>query len=357
MAVRGQLRPPPRHGRGVAARHRPQRRARPPPLDRPAARPPDPRPRRPVRQPRRRRSPGQPARRPGHGGPGGSRAPGRAAGDADGRGVLRVHRPRDQRGLERPARHRQDPPPSGHGQAAHRLGGGAGMRSMTAMDCSQLADAAPELALGILPGDERAAAVAHLDECAHCQQLVGTYTVLTDRLLLLAPRAEPPPGFESQVVATMTAGEGSPARTPLRPPHPTARRRIPGAVLAVAACIIALLLALGVVGPSSSSPSVAAADMRTSQGDLMGQIYVHDGPPAKVFMSLPGWTAAVGPYAGSSNGYSLLIHRERGPAVLVPVRMSDNSTWAATVDGVDANEITSAALLDRNGQVWCSGTF
>ena len=41
----------------------------------------------------------------------------------------------------------------------------------------------------------------------------------------------------------------------------------------------------------------------------------------------------------------------------MPVRMSDNSTWAATVDGVDANEITRAALLDSTGRVWCSATF
>ncbi len=226
----------------------------------------------------------------------------------------------------------------------------------TTMDCTRLADAAPELALGVLPGDERAEAVAHLDECAHCQQLVGTYTVLTDRLLLLAPRAEPPPGFESQVVAAMTADQGVPAPSRLRAPPPTARRRIPGAVLAVAACIVALLLTLGVVGPASS-PSVAAADMRTSQGDLVGQIFVHDGPPAEVFMNLPGWNVDVGPYARSADGYSLLISRERGPDLLVPVRMSDNSTWAATVDGVDANEITRAALLDSTGRVWCSATF
>jgi hypothetical protein len=221
------------------------------------------------------------------------------------------------------------------------------------MDCAQLADAAPELTLGILPGDERAEAVAHLDECSHCQHLVGTYTVLTDQLVLLARRAEPPPGFESRVVATITASDAGPT---LRPPHPTARRRIPGAVLAVAACIAALLLALGIVGPSSS-PSVASAEMRTDGGDLVGEIFVHDGPPAKVFMNLPGWNAAVGPYAESSDGYSLLITRERGPALLVPVAMSDDSTWAATVDGVDADEITSAALLDGTGRVWCSGSF
>jgi RNA polymerase sigma-70 factor, ECF subfamily len=41
MAVRGQLRPPPRIRRRLAARDRPQRRPRPSPLDRPAARSPD----------------------------------------------------------------------------------------------------------------------------------------------------------------------------------------------------------------------------------------------------------------------------------------------------------------------------
>jgi hypothetical protein len=224
------------------------------------------------------------------------------------------------------------------------------------MDCTQLADAAPELALGILPGDERAEAVAHLDGCGHCQQLVGTYTVLTDRLLLLAPRVEPPPGFESQVVAMMTADHGASAQSRLRAPHPTARRRVPGAVLAVAACIIAVLLALVVVGPSSG-PSVAAADMRTTQGNLVGRIFVHDGPPAQVFMNLPGWSTDVGPYAHTADHYSLLITRASGPALVVPVRMSDDATWAATVNGVDATEIKSAALLDSTGQVWCSGTF
>jgi hypothetical protein len=230
---------------------------------------------------------------------------------------------------------------------------------MKTLDCAQLADAAPELALGILPGDERAEAVAHLDECSPCQHLVGMYTVLSDRLLLLAPRTEPPPGFEARVLATITADEAVPAPTSVRSPHPTARRRIPGAVLAVAAAVVALvlsLLAVGVIGPSSSR-SVAAAEMRTDAGDVVGELFVQDGPPAKVFMNLPGWDAAVGPYVQSADGYSLLVTRARGPALLVPVTMSDDSTWAATVDGVDADEITAAALLDGRGRVWCSATF
>ena len=164
---------------------------------------------------------------------------------------------------------------------------------MSPTGCAELAEAAPELVLGILPGDERAEAVAHLDECSHCQQLVAAYNMVGDRLLLLAARVEPPPGFDSRVLATITADEAVSSPIPLRPPHPTARRRVPGAVLAVAACIVALLVALfvlGLVGPSSG-PSVAEAEMRTAGDEVVGEIFVHDGPPAHVFMNLPGWRA------------------------------------------------------------------
>jgi hypothetical protein len=225
------------------------------------------------------------------------------------------------------------------------------------LDCVQLADAAPELALGILPGDERADAITHLDDCSHCQQLVGSLTVVTDQLLRLGPRAQPPPGFTGRAVRTISAAAS--ARSAVNPPTPTARRRVPGAVLAVAAVVVVLLtfgVVLGVGGPSSN-PSVAAAEMQTDGGDVVGEIFIQDGPPATVFMSLPGWDTAVGPYGEAASRYSLLITHDAGPPLLVPVSMSNDATWAATVDGVAAGQITSVALLDAAGRVWCSATF
>jgi hypothetical protein len=230
---------------------------------------------------------------------------------------------------------------------------------MRTSGCAELAETASELVLGILPGDERADAVAHLDECSHCQQLVGSYTMVSDQLLLLAARVEPPPGFDSRVLAAITADEVIPPPIPLRAPHPTARRRVPGAVLAVAACIAVLfgaLFLLGVVGPSSS-PAIAEAEMRTAGDEVVGEIFVHDGPPAHVFMNLPGWHAAVSSYDRTPPRYSLLITRSRRPPLVVPVRMSARATWAADVAGLDAGDITSAALLDSTGHVWCSATF
>jgi Putative zinc-finger len=67
---------------------------------------------------------------------------------------------------------------------------------MTAeLGCEQVKELAPELALGIAEGEERAAALRHLSGCARCRQLVSELSAVGDELLLLAPAREPPPGF------------------------------------------------------------------------------------------------------------------------------------------------------------------
>ncbi|MEU1168323.1 zf-HC2 domain-containing protein, partial [Streptomyces sp. NPDC005921] len=62
--------------------------------------------------------------------------------------------------------------------------------------CEKLREVGAELALGVLPGRERAEAVAHLDGCADCREYVRQLTGIGDRLIGLLPDAEPPPGFE-----------------------------------------------------------------------------------------------------------------------------------------------------------------
>jgi hypothetical protein len=75
---------------------------------------------------------------------------------------------------------------------------------MTAeMGCDQVRDLAPELALGIVEGQERVAALSHLSGCPGCRQLVSDLSSVGDGLLLLAPSREPPRGFESLVLARL----------------------------------------------------------------------------------------------------------------------------------------------------------
>ena len=71
---------------------------------------------------------------------------------------------------------------------------------MTASDCDQFRDIAPDLALGLLAGHERGAALNHVVACARCRHQLEGLVQVADDLLLLAPSVEPEIGFESRVI-------------------------------------------------------------------------------------------------------------------------------------------------------------
>jgi len=218
---------------------------------------------------------------------------------------------------------------------------------MKRMTCEQFEESAPELALGILPGDERAAAIAHMDDCPACREHVSSVAGLTDQLLLLAPCAEPPPGFEQRVLAA------------LRPSEPVSldrrrrtRQRVAVVALALAAC---LALAAFVLRGGGSSPALAAAEMRAEGGSVVGQVYVQRDP-ATLFLSLPGWAERVRAYGVPGATYAVRIERADGPTRVVPVTVNADGSWAGTLD-MDPTTITNVAMVDSHGTVWCRARF
>jgi hypothetical protein len=68
------------------------------------------------------------------------------------------------------------------------------------MTCAELADVAAELALGVLTGRERGAALAHLETCEDCREEVRLLMATGEQFLELLPPAEPPAGFETRVL-------------------------------------------------------------------------------------------------------------------------------------------------------------
>ncbi len=221
---------------------------------------------------------------------------------------------------------------------------------MRVMDCAGLAEVAPELALEILGGTERAAAIAHLEGCVSCQQLVDTLAADADRLLMLAPSAEPPAGFQDRVLTSVTQvaqPEAPPARISAR----RARTRARGvALLGLAASVALVALALG-LGPAAR-PSPAGAEMRTGAGEVVGHVFVHGEPEAALFMTLPGWADQIERYAPPHQTYALRIERSDDAPRLVPLDLEHDSSWGATLD-VDPDSITAVAVVDSGGHVWC----
>ena len=80
------------------------------------------------------------------------------------------------------------------------------------MRCDEVRELAPELALGIVDGEERAEALRHLTGCADCRRAVEELSEVADDLLMVAPVQEPSAGFESRVVAAMGLAEGQSRR-------------------------------------------------------------------------------------------------------------------------------------------------
>ena len=71
---------------------------------------------------------------------------------------------------------------------------------MSVLTCAEVRELAPELALGILGGAERAEVVLHVNGCARCQAYVAELTEAADAIPQLVPEAEPPAGFEARVL-------------------------------------------------------------------------------------------------------------------------------------------------------------
>jgi hypothetical protein len=163
------------------------------------------------------------------------------------------------------------------------------------MECRQVRDLAPELALGIAEGDERDAALRHLVGCAECRELVVDLSSIGDELLLLAPDREPPPGFESRVLARIA----EPAT--YRSPQPLVRPKRWFALAAATAAFAATLGGGVVFWATADDRRVAeeyqavlsqgqgdfflAAPLEASQ-DRVGTVFGYQGDPSWAMVTL-----------------------------------------------------------------------
>ena len=137
--------------------------------------------------------------------------------------------------------------------------------------CAEVRELAPELALGIVGGPERADALQHASECGPCRSLVGELAEA---------------GFEDRVLAA------------LRAPRRRNRRRSVAlvAVAAAAAATIVSIVGVRVVESVQESNRVvtAASDVRSAQmnganGLEVGNVFASNGTPSSVVVNVNYW--------------------------------------------------------------------
>jgi hypothetical protein len=157
--------------------------------------------------------------------------------------------------------------------------------------CAQVRELIPELAMGVAPGEQRAAALAHIATCSDCRTVLELTTDVVDELMMLVPEREPPTGFETAVVSAMAAASGR-------------RRRVTTWLAAAAVVLAAVGGGLAIRWADADDRRVAdqyretlrvadgrylrAADLTAASGAEAGHVYAYQGNPSWVFMTVEG---------------------------------------------------------------------
>ncbi len=218
---------------------------------------------------------------------------------------------------------------------------------MSDADCERLRALADEVALGVADGEDRAWALDHLATCAGCRADVERLSSLADELLMLAPSAEPPAGFEDRVAEQLA-------------PEPRRRAWPRIAVPAVAALAAAAVTAAAVWVALDDDRDLAdsyretlavangeyfdAAHLNAPGGGHVGYVYGYQGRASWVFAVI---------YDGVEDGsYRLQVVTEAGdrlPLREVAVTEGHGSVGAVTPD-IDYHDVAEVRLLDAHGR-------
>jgi hypothetical protein len=230
--------------------------------------------------------------------------------------------------------------------------------------CGDTEASLAELALGILPGDERARVLAHLEGCERCQIEAERLSATADTLLHLAPEVEPPLGLEVRLFERL----GVPVPDP---EGNIARRRLGGSLsqlsskgrVAVAAAAVTVGIALGFGGgwiAASPGASVATnsypANVASATATLSSD--TRDIGTVATVGGSPGWVLMTVHDAAVSGSVTCEVTAGDGKQVAVGTFRIDNGygAWASRLPSW-VGYIQSARIVASNGSILGSATF
>jgi hypothetical protein len=220
-----------------------------------------------------------------------------------------------------------------------------------ALSCAEVEALAAELALGTLSGAERAAALSHLSGCGQCRDMIDQLAPVADNLLLLAPPADPPAGFESRVLARM----GHVVRLERSARRTSRPRRRMVAVGVAAVALVAAIVGAGLtqlIDTKGASAEVRTALAQDDGGRWTCRAVAYGGEPAWLFVSVDrrdGATAAYTVEAQRAGG--------GGPIRVGDIALQGGHGTLATALQVPARDLHSIRVLDHTGRVRYEAEF
>jgi hypothetical protein len=218
------------------------------------------------------------------------------------------------------------------------------------MRCDEIRELAPEIALGIADGEERAEALRHLSTCGECRRAVERLSGVADELLLMAPAQEPPARFESRVLTAIGLDE------------PERRRRLPrwlslrwlaprlGPALAAAA-----VTALVLVSAYSNDREIAdqyrdtldraggqsfqAERLSDETGARAGVAFGYQGSPSWLFLT-------INPEHRGDVMSAELVTKDGRKITIPQLRLDRGGTWGGAIP-TDLYGVQSVRLLGK----------
>lgn len=212
--------------------------------------------------------------------------------------------------------------------------------------CTQVEEVSAELALGLLSGNDRGAALDHLESCARCSAVAAADATVIDRLLLAGPRIEPPAGFEARVLEAIDLAR------PEAPQRPRRRAMLVGLAAAAAIIVILSTLGIGLLAHSGHPSHTRVADMIGTDGTRVGKVELGRSP-ATVLIALPGWEEPT----GEETTYRMTVVTRDGSDVDIgPLRLDESGTWSGGLS-VDPSTVASVTVADAAGRPLCHATL
>jgi hypothetical protein len=198
--------------------------------------------------------------------------------------------------------------------------------------CAEFEDMLDELALGVLPGDQRVEAIAHVEGCPRCRSVVDDLSRTADDILAAIPSREPPLDF---CAAVMERVHPSPRRS---------RRRPRWGVVAAAAVAGAVLVAGGYAAGGrlgGDTDELRTVALVAAQGGRVGDATTYPSPRwyfLRVDQGLP------------DGAYQCVIDTENGRALNVGslVVAGGRGAWGGEFSP-DPGRLRTARLVDAAG--------
>lgn len=229
--------------------------------------------------------------------------------------------------------------------------------------CPETEGTLAELALGILPGDQRALVLVHLDRCGRCRGVAQKLSLSADTLLQLAPEAEPPVGFEVGLFERLRISEPGPeVMTAPRRISPSLARlsRRGRAMIVTAAATLTVGLGFGAGWLANPGPSLAVSPYDHGLASATATLSSDTGAVGTVatFAGTPGWMLMT-VHSGKGSGWVTcnVTVAGGGHVTVGTFRLDDGyGAWSARLP-VPASAIRSAQVVTASGGVLGSATL